>query len=170
MASQLFELLWEADVVADCHAYGDAGDVESHKRLTRAHRVGFLVIEGVISVDFVVTAKNVRPRDERSVAHAVDGLAITLNGVRWAEHAQHHGDTELLRHRTNGGHEVAFEPLCLLVEATCSESLGGSLRQHDELRAAFRGLTDFLHGQLEVLLDVSAGLNLHCSYQHDYPK
>ena len=66
-------------------------------------------------MDFVVTAKNVRARDERGVAHAVDGLAITLNGVRWAEHAKHDGDPQLLGYRTDGGDEGTIKALGLLV-------------------------------------------------------
>ena len=62
-----------------------------------AGRYRILVFEGIVGVDFLVTAEDSGPGDERDVGHAVDGFLTALDGVRRGEHSQDHIHAEFFR-------------------------------------------------------------------------
>ena len=82
-------------------------------------------------MDLVVAAQHARACNERRIGHAINGLAVALHGIGWAEHAGHDGDLKLLCERLDRRGERAFERLRLLIKATGAEILRRGLRQHD---------------------------------------
>ena len=82
-------------------------------------------------MNLVVATQYARTCNERRIGHAINGLALALHGIGWAEHAGHDGDLELLCERLDRRGERAFERLRLLIKAPGRRILRRGLRQHD---------------------------------------
>ena len=166
LAGKLLELLGEADVIAGGDTHGELPGIENNERFAGPNGIGFLVLEGVVSVDLFVAAEHSGAGDERDVGHAVNCLLTPLDGIRRGEHSQHHVHAELFCQRAHGGGGGAVESLHVRIEAPGIEALGGSFRQDDKLRAVVRGFPDLIEGCGEVVLNVSGTGQLNCCYLH----
>src|SRR5699024_3774307 len=165
---QVGEVLGEADVEAGGQAEADGaphlaaadGDVDDDGFRAGGDGVGFAEPVGVEKLDFVVVGVDAGAGDQQRVVHAVEFLAVALNVVGGAEHAEHDGEAGGFRGVADAGGEGPVEWFGGGVEAPGAEGLHRRLGEHDEVRVLVRGALDGVLDGLQVLLRLGGQFKL----------